>query len=68
MAQYKCENCGEDIQGEPQYGYGTDIKWCSEKCWDEGSKRLARRNMTEQEREFFEWIDSTFGAKSKTTR
>lgn len=54
----RCENCNKIIEGEPKYGYGPDIKWCSEKCWDDGSKRIARRNMSEKEREFFEWIDT----------
>lgn len=58
MKKYICENCRIEIENEPEYGCGEDIKWCSEKCWEEGSKRIARRNMTEKEREFFKWVDT----------
>jgi len=49
-----CDFCGADISGEPQYGYGTDIFWCSEVCWDKGGKAMARENMSAEERRFFD--------------
>lgn len=56
----KCENCNKNIKGKAKYGYGLDKKyrWCSRKCADKGLKRLAREKMTDEERKFFEWVDT----------